>query len=591
MSESGQYTVTVYKGSCGIAAGAIKVYSSFEKKISEKNIDTKLRQVSCIGMCHSEVLVTIEKKDEKPITYRFIDSRKVDRIIEEHLIGNKVIEDWVISKGPLNESKAYGKQVRIELENIGLIDPESIEEYMEHEGYLALKKVLSNMSPKEVIDLIKEAGLRGRGGAGFPTGLKWELSAREESNTKYIICNADEGDPGAFMNRSILEGDPHRIIEGMIIAGYATGSSHGIIYCRKEYPLALLMMEKAIKDSTEKGFLGENILDSDFSFSVKIKEGAGAFVCGEETALIASIEGKRGMPIARPPYPSQKGLWGKPTTINNVGTLSNVQWIIRKGSKEFRKYGTEKSPGTKAFSLAGKIKKGGLIEVPFGTTIYEVIMEIGGGILDDKKFKAVQLGGPSGGCVPSSLAHIPITYEDLPPTGAIVGSGGMVVMDEDTCMVDVARFFLDFIQAESCGKCTYCRIGTKRMLEILERITKGHGKMEDIEILEELSTKIKSNSLCGLGQTAPNPVLTTLRYFKEEYVDHIQDKKCKSKVCLDLLTFSVNLENCTKCNLCVTNCPVDAIVMTEEGAVIDNKKCIKCGRCRSVCKFDAVIAE
>ena len=474
------------------------------------------------------------------------------------------------------------------LRNCGVINPENIEEYIAAGGYKAIEKVLSSMKPEEVIEEIKISGLRGRGGAGFPTWFKWNAAKQSPGNEKYLVCNADEGDPGAFMDRSVLEGDPHSLLEGMIIGGYAMGANHGVIYCRAEYPLAIKRLEIAMEQAREKGFLGENIFGSGFDFDIYIKAGAGAFVCGEETALIASLEGERGMPRLKPPFPAAKGFWQKPTDINNVETLANVPWIIYNGGAAFGAMGTEKSKGTKVFALAGKIKKGGLVEVPMGLTLKDVIFGIGGGIKNDKKFKAVQMGGPSGGCIPAELIDTPVTYEDINKTGAIVGSGGMIVMDEDTCMVDMARYFLNFTRDESCGKCNYCIIGTKRMLEILERITEGKGKDGDIELLEELAMKIKDGSMCGLGQTAPNPVLTTLKYFRNEYEDHIYNKKCTAGSCKALITYSIT-DACRGCTLCSKHCPVEAISgSVKEKHVIDTEKCIKCGKCLDTCKFGAI---
>ncbi|MBR5315739.1 MAG: 4Fe-4S binding protein, partial [Firmicutes bacterium] len=483
------------------------------------------------------------------------------------------------------------KQQRVVLRHCGLINPEKIEEYLAVGGYEATKKVVTSMTQDEVIEEIKISGLRGRGGAGFPTWFKWNAAKGNPGKEKYIVCNADEGDPGAFMDRSVLEGDPHSLIEGMIIGGFAMGATEGVIYCRAEYPLAIKRLEIAMAQAREQGFLGKNIFGSGYDFDLRIKAGAGAFVCGEETALIASLEGERGMPRLKPPFPAAKGYWQMPTNINNVETFANVAWIIANGGAAFGAMGTQQSKGTKVFALAGKIKKGGLVEVPMGLALKDVIFGIGGGIKQDKQFKAVQMGGPSGGCIPAELIDTPVTYEDINKTGAIVGSGGMIVMDEDTCMVDMARYFLDFTKKESCGKCNYCRIGTKRMLEILERITSGEGQDGDIELLEELAGKIKDGSLCGLGQTAPNPVLTTIRYFRNEYEDHIYNHTCTAKSCKALISFEIT-DKCIGCTACSKKCPVGAISGEVKGQhAIDPEKCIKCGKCLETCKFGAIIKK
>lgn len=478
------------------------------------------------------------------------------------------------------------------LKNCGYINPDRIEEYIARDGYQALAKALTQMSPEEVLEEVKRSGLRGRGGAGFPTGLKWEFARKAAGDKKYIICNADEGDPGAFMDRSVLEGDPHSVIEGMLLGAYAIGADEGYIYCRAEYPLAIKRLKNAISQAEEYGLLGNNIMDTDFSFHLHVKEGAGAFVCGEETALMASIEGKRGMPRPRPPFPAQAGLWGKPTNINNVETWANVPQIILNGADWYSSIGTETSKGTKVFALTGKVKNTGLIEVPMGITIREIVFELGGGILGDKEFKAVQIGGPSGGCLTKEHLDLPVDYESLTGAGAIMGSGGLVVMDEDTCMVDVAKFFLEFTQRESCGKCVPCREGTKQMLLLLEKITNGEGTMEDLNTLEELAHMVKRMSLCGLGQTAPNPVLTTLKYFRHEYEAHIKDKKCPAKVCTALITYNIDSEKCRKCGLCAKNCPVDCISGDRQTPYkIDQERCIKCGTCLEVCPFNAVYKD
>lgn len=577
--------VVIGQGSCGVATGARKTAAEFERIIAEKNLDVDIDITGCVGTCYLEPIVDVYDDEGSMTRYVKVQPDKVEKIVSEHLINNKVAEDQVISE----EDKLFiEKQQRVVLRNCGVINPENIEEYIAADGYKAIKKALS-MKPEEVIEEIKISGLRGRGGAGFPTWFKWNATRKHEGNRKYLVCNADEGDPGAFMDRSVLEGDPHSLIEGMIIGGYAIGANYGVIYCRAEYPLAIKRLEIAMAQAREKGFLGENIFNSGFDFDLRIKAGAGAFVCGEETALIASLEGERGMPRLKPPFPSAKGYWQEPTDINNVETLANVPWIIHNGGAAFGAMGTEKSKGTKVFALAGKIKKGGLVEVPMGLTLREVIYDIGGGIKNDRKFKAVQMGGPSGGCIPAELIDTPVTYEDINKTGAIVGSGGMIVMDEDTCMVDMARYFLNFTRDESCGKCNYCRIGTKRMLEILERITEGKGRDGDIELLEELAYKIKDGSMCGLGQTAPNPVLTTLKYFRNEYEDHIYNKKCTAASCKALITYSIN-DECKGCTLCSKHCPAGAISgCVKEKHVIDNDKCVKCGKCLETCKFGAIV--
>jgi len=580
--------VVVGQGSCGVATGAKKTAAEFEKQIAEKNLGIEVGVTGCVGTCYLEPIVDVYEDNGELTRYVKVQPQNVEKIVTEHLIGGTPVAEQAISE----EDKGFtAGQQRIVLRNCGVINPENIDEYIAADGYKAIEKVLKSMSREDVIEEIKASGLRGRGGAGFPTWFKWNAAKASPGNEKYLVCNADEGDPGAFMDRSVLEGDPHSLLEGMIIGGYAMGANEGIIYCRAEYPLAIKRLEIAMAQAREKGFLGKNIFDSGFDFDIRIKAGAGAFVCGEETALIASLEGERGMPRLKPPFPAAKGYWQKPTDINNVETLANVPWIIYNGGAAFAEYGTEKSPGTKVFALAGKIKKGGLVEVPMGMTIQDVIFGIGGGIKKDRQFKAVQMGGPSGGCVPSHLAETPVTYEDITKTGAIVGSGGMIVMDEDTCMVDMARYFLNFTRDESCGKCNYCRIGTKRMLEILERITEGKGEDGDIEKLEELAIKIKDGSLCGLGQTAPNPVLTTIRYFRNEYEDHIYNHKCTAKSCKALITYNIT-DACKGCTLCARNCPVDAISgKVKEVHVIDHDKCIKCGKCMDHCKFGAIVKE
>ena len=580
--------VIIGQGSCGVATGAKKTAAEFERLIGEKGLDIKVDITGCVGTCYLEPIVDIYDDNDIMTRYVKVKPECVLEIVEKHLVNGEIATDLEIS----DEDKLFiEKQQRVVLRNCGLINPEKIEEYIAVGGYEATKKVVTSMSPEDVIEEIKISGLRGRGGAGFPTWFKWNAALQNKADQKYIVCNADEGDPGAFMDRSVLEGDPHSLIEGMIIGGYAMGATEGVIYVRAEYPLAIHRLEIAMDQAREKGYLGKNILGSGFDFDLRIKAGAGAFVCGEETALIASLEGERGMPRLKPPFPAAKGYWQKPTNINNVETYANVSWIIVNGGSAFGSMGTEKSKGTKVFALAGKIKKGGLVEVPMGLPLKDVIFGIGGGIKKDKAFKAVQMGGPSGGCIPAALIDTPVDYENINKTGAIVGSGGMIVMDETTCMVDMARYFLDFTRKESCGKCNYCRVGTKRMLEILERITKGEGKDGDIELLEELAMKIKDGSMCGLGQTAPNPVLTTIKYFRNEYEDHIYNKKCTAKSCKSLISFNIT-EDCKGCRACAKKCPVEAISgEKKEMHVIDHDKCIKCGKCEETCKFGAIVRD
>jgi NADH-quinone oxidoreductase subunit F len=584
--------VIVGLGSCGIAAGAVKTYEKIKALQKAEKLDFVLKKTSCIGMCYREPLVEIIDETGSYL-YGEIDEEKAIEVIDKHVVRQSPVKEYIVQTDlfETDDRDFLKNQVKIVLRNCGYIDPENIDEYEARNGYRALKRIAGQQMPRlDVIQMISDSGLRGRGGAGFPTGLKWKLANNNKAAEKYIICNADEGDPGAFMDRSVLEGDPHSVIEGMIIAAYAIEATGGVIYCRAEYPLAIKRLDIALQQARTKGYLGKNIVGIEgFNFDIFIKEGAGAFVCGEETALIASVEGERGMPRKKPPFPATSGLWKKPTNINNVETFANVPWIILNGAAAYAHYGTARSKGTKVFALAGKIKRSGLVEVPMGITINDIIFKLGGGIRDDKRFKAVQLGGPSGGCIPEYLGDTLVDYDSLTATGAIMGSGGMVVMDETTCMVDVARFFLDFIQKESCGKCTFCRIGTKRMLEILERITAGKGMEGDIDRLVELSYQIKDSTLCGLGQSAPNPVLTTIKYFRDEYEAHIRDKKCPAKVCTQLLTYEVIPENCTGCMVCAKNCPVDAISGERKMVHFINQNiCIKCGVCFTKCKFDAI---
>ena len=592
--------ILVGAGTCGRAAGAEAVLAEIDRELMQRNIDAIVMQVGCVGLCYAEPLVDIIKPGRPRICYGNVTPEIVAQLIEDYLVkGNPrsdlalgTIGHGVVDGIPnLFELPMLKSQVRIVLHNCGFIDPTNINHYIACGGYSGLVKAL-DMKPEQIIEEIKRSGLRGRGGAGFPTGQKWEFCRKSPSKEKYIICNADEGDPGAFMNRSLLEGDPHSVLEGMLIGARAIGAKVGYIYCRAEYPLALERLRIALKKLEEYRLIGDNILDSDFSFHLKIKEGAGAFVCGEETALMASIEGKRGMPRSRPPFPAVSGLWGKPTNINNVETWASVTIIMQKGADWYTNYGTEGSKGTKTFSLAGKIERTGLIEVPFGITMRQIICEIGGGILGRKRFKAVQTGGPSGGCLPADFLDTPIDYDSLISAGSIMGSGGIVVMDEDTCMVDVARFFLSFVQLESCGKCIPCRWGTKQMLDILEDITNGRGKPDDIELLQELAESVKDGSLCGLGQTAPNPVLTSIRYFRDEYRAHIEEKRCPALVCNALISYYIDPEKCQGCMICLRACPAGAIKGGKRVVhVIDQDKCTKCGNCLNDCppRFGAVI--
>ena len=592
MSGDGM-VITVGEGTCGIAAGAPEVTELLKKRFP----DAEFKSVGCLGMCHQEVMVEIANPDGKSYMWGNVNKKNMPKIVRFHRGEGDLPEQILIksSDEPDTEKSQYLiKQTRIALRNVGCLNPTSMEQFRGRGGYSAIEKVIkSGMTPEDVIEQVKVANIRGRGGAGFPAAIKWGFARGAPGDVKYLVCNGDEGDPGAFMDRSLLEGDPHTVLEGMLLAAYAIGASKGYAYIRAEYPLAVEYFGKALEDARKGGFLGNNILGSDFSFDIKIKEGAGAFVCGEETALLASIEGERGMPRIRPPFPAIKGVFGKPTIINNVETLANIPWIINNGGAEYAKIGTEKSKGTKVFALAGAIKRGGLVEVPMGVTIRQVIEDIGGGSPSGRPLKAVQLGGPSGGCVPEHLFDTLVDYDAINATGAIMGSGGMVVTDSKSCMVDLARYFLEFTQLESCGKCTFCRIGTLRMKELLTKICEGEGTMDDIATLEELAPSIKQASLCGLGQTAPNPVQTTLKYFRDEYIAHVKDKKCPGGVCKGLITHTIIQADCTGCSICERYCPVDAIEGTlkkPDTWVIDQQACINCGMCVEVCNPDAILA-
>ena len=590
--------IIVGMGTCGLSAGAQPVFDKLQELVEANPEASILSGTGCIGMCFREPLVEVQDGDSRVI-YGNVTAKSVEAIFESHILGDTRVEDenlvyLVEADGSTggNDANYLDLQDRIVLRNCGLIDPESLNDYIATGGYEGMRKSLTDMTAEEVVQEVKDSGLRGRGGAGFPTGLKWSFCANQDQETKYVVCNADEGDPGAFMDRSVLEGDPHAVLEGMVICAKAIGASFGYIYCRAEYPLAIHRLEVALTAARESGYLGKDILGSGFDFDIKVKQGAGAFVCGEETALFASIEGERGMPRIRPPFPAESGLWGKPTNNNNVETFANIPWILNRGAAAYAAYGTEKSAGTKVFALTGKIAHGGLAEVPMGTTIEQLVFNIGGGIKNGGEFKAVQMGGPSGGCIPAAMKDTPVDFESIPKTGAIMGSGGMVVMDDSTCMVDIARFFLEFTQEESCGKCTFCRIGTLRMLEILERLTLGEGNTEDLDRLAELSVRIKEASLCGLGQTAPNPVQTTMKYYLNEYEAHINDHKCPAGSCLPLVDFSVIEENCTGCTLCAKDCPVNAIEgKAKEIHFIDQELCVKCGKCITSCNFNAILTQ
>jgi len=606
--------IAISMATCGLAAGAGKIYEIVKKEVEEQNLDWIVTETGCLGFCQKEPLLYFLQPNKPKLFYGELTEKKIGELIKA-LVGGDIKRDWILWKMeeeeyimsgkrhflgkdeyfnnvPLYEDiPFFAKQLKIALRNCGFIDPGNIEEYIARDGYFSLYKVLSSLKQEEVIKEVKESGLRGRGGAGFPTGKKWEFCWKEKSDTKYIICNADEGDPGAYMDRSILEGDPHSVLEGMIIGAYAIGAEEGYIYVRGEYPLAVKRLKKAIKQAEDYGLLGENILNSGFNFNIKIVRGSGAFVCGEETALMSAIEGRPVEPRLRPPYPAQSGLWGKPTNINNVETLANIPVIIAKGGKWYASIGSKESKGTKVFSLVGKVKNTGLVEVPMGISLREIIYDIGGGILNGKKFKAVQTGGPSGGCIPESLIDLPIDYESLTEAGSIMGSGGMIVIDEDTCIVDLAKFFIDFTRHESCGKCNSCREGLDALFEILNKITDGEGKASDLDFLEELSNVIIDFSMCALGGTAPNPVLTTLRYFRDEYVAHI-NKKCPAKICKALIQYVIDSEKCTGCGICLKLCPQGAITGEKKMAhQINADKCIKCGICFDNCKFGAVIVK
>ena len=600
--------VLICGGTGCTSSGSQTLQAAFNKNIADFGLEeeVKLVQTGCFGLCALGPIVIIYPDGT---FYSRVTEEDVKEIVEEHLLKGRIVErlvyrdqdtDKIVEDAAANvslsDTKFYKSQKRIVLRNCGVIDPDNIEEYIAMDGYAALGKVLTEMTPEDVIKVVSDSGLRGRGGGGFPTGRKWALCAPNKADQKYVVCNADEGDPGAFMDRSILEGDPHCIIEAMTICGYAVGATKGYVYVRAEYPIAVKRLQKAIDDAKEYGLLGKNIFESGFDFDLEIKLGAGAFVCGEETALMTSIEGNRGEPRPRPPYPAVKGLFGKPTVENNVETFANIPQIILNGADWFSSMGTEKSKGTKVFALGGKIEHTGLVEIPMGVTLNTIINEIGGGSPNGKKFKAAQTGGPSGGCIPASLIDTEVDYDNLVALGCMMGSGGLIVMDEDNCMVDMAKFFLEFTVDESCGKCTPCRVGTKRLLELLDKITDGKGTLEDIDKLEELCNYIKANSLCGLGQTAPNPVLATLKFFRDEYIAHVVDKKCPAGVCKGLLSFSIDKDVCIGCGKCAKNCPVDAITKTDYVApghklasyTIDTAKCIKCGACIAGCKFGAI---
>lgn len=591
--------VLVGMATCGIASGARPILDTLVKEVKDRDLSNiSVTMTGCIGLCQYEPIVEIYEPGKEKVTYVKMTPEKAQEVLEQHLMRGQIVDKYLLqmnddTQKSLNDTVFYQKQHRIALKNCGVINPEVIDEYIGTGGYEALHKVLTEMTPDDVIQTILDSGLRGRGGAGFPTGMKWKFASGNRGNVqKYVCCNADEGDPGAFMDRSVLEGDPHVVLEAMAIAGYAIGANQGYIYVRAEYPTAVKRLQIAIDQAKEYGLLGDNIYGTDFSFDIGLRLGAGAFVCGEETALMTSIEGNRGEPRPRPPFPAVKGLFESPTILNNVETWANIPQIIMNGPEWFSSMGTEKSKGTKVFCLGGKINNTGLVEIPMGTKLRTIIEDIGGGIPNGKKFKAAQTGGPSGGCIPAEHFDIPIDYDNLISIGSMMGSGGLIVMDEDTCMVDIAKFFLQFTVDESCGKCTPCRVGTKRLLEILEKITDGRGTLEDLDKMEELCKYIKENALCGLGQTAPNPVLSTLRYFRDEYVEHVVNKKCPAGVCRKLITYKIDPVKCKGCTLCARNCPADAISgEVKEAHSIDNSKCIKCGTCIEKCRFGAIYKE